>query len=112
VLGNDYIYYYGLSECRIGGLPFGVSVIFDTRSEKVATLILALIDTSIEEEEARDRAHKSWLCEQLPGIRARADGGRRFPWGMIEAMYVPQNAESWIIVSYGKGMRGAIGRDG
>jgi hypothetical protein len=100
VMGNDHILYFALPACRIGGRPFGVSLIFDAQRQTLDTLLLELCDRA-REPAPQNAAHKRWLRKQLPGIRVRASGERRFPWGTIEARWVPQNDESMIVVSYG-----------
>lgn len=107
VMGNDYILYYALPDTRLGGRPFAISLIFDAKSERLKLLTLSLVDDRLDES-ARNQEHKRWLRKQLPGIRAQADGERHFPWGMIDARWVPQNDESLIHVSYGGGLADVI----
>ena len=107
VMANDYIVYHALEKARIGGQDFAVGLIFDAKSEQLKLLTLWLIDDGLDEM-ARDNVHKRWLTQELPGIPARADGARRFPWGTIDAHFVPQNAESLIHVEYGRGLRDVI----
>jgi hypothetical protein len=107
VRANEYIVYVALPPCRIGGRRFGVTLTFDPKTQIIDWIGLRLLDADFEkhrvgniEDAARHAAHEDWLKAQLRGVPLQPSGERRFPWGYVEAQYVPQNEESWIVIGY------------
>lgn len=99
VMGNEYIGYYGTPWVRIGGREFGLGLIFAAKTEALDLVELQLRDCALDEK-AGTAAHKRWLKEQLPGARALPSGELQFPWGTIEARWIPQNAECAVTACY------------